>query len=275
MKVGVLKCILGLFALTCLQIFRMSYHTFPSTVLAVDHQKSSIFLNQRKTATCFLYPKWQLMWRDEFEGEQVNRSKWTLEEGWLDKNNELQFYHPDQVKVNQGLLRLVTDESYQSGALHTKDKWSFLYGRVEIRAKLPRGQGIFPAFWMMPNQDETWLPEIDIIELLGHEPDRVWMVVHWLENERLRSDAASFKGPDFSEAFHTFVLEWSEDELIWLIDGVERYRTTAFVPQVPMYLYLNTAVGGDWPGSPDETTRLPQAYEVDYIRVYQLKEGEH
>ncbi|MBM7539855.1 glycoside hydrolase family 16 protein [Amphibacillus cookii] len=274
MKIGVLKCTLGLLALIGLQILRVSYHTFPSTLTAVDHQMSSLFLNQRKTATCFLHPKWQLVWRDEFEGEQVNRSKWTLEEGWLDKNNELQFYHPNQVKVDQGKLRIETNKSYQSGALHTKDKWRFLYGRVEIRARLPRGQGIFPAFWMLPNQDETWLPEIDIIELLGHEPDRVWMVVHGLENDRLRSDSASFKGPDFSETFHTFVLEWSKDELIWLIDGVERYRTTSFVPQVPMYLYLNTAVGGDWPGSPDETTKFPQTYEVDYIRVYQLKEGE-
>lgn len=189
---------------------------------------------------------------------------------------ELQYYSPNNIAVEDGHLKLITKDqdyggkNFTSGAIHSKNKFSFLYGKVEMKAKLPKGQGMFPAFWMMPNQKNTWLPEIDIMEMLGHKPNEVWMVVHWLDaNNKLVSNSGNFIGNDYSKDFHTFGLEWTPTTLTWFIDGVESYRTDAFVPDMEMYLYLNTAVGGNWPGSPDKTTKFPQYFEVDYVRVYQ------
>lgn len=222
---------------------------------------------------------WTLIWQDEFENNNLESHLWNLENWAAEKNNELQFYTPDNVAVEGDHLKLISKEetyknrNYTSGAIHTKDKFSFQYGKVEMRAKIPSGQGIFPAFWMLPNVDDTWLPEIDIMEMVGHNPDEIWMVVHWLDNEgNLTNVAKSHIGTDYSNSFHTYGIEWSPEKITWFIDEEELFSTSVFVPQVEMYLYLNTAVGGDWPGSPDETTIFPQYFEVDYVRVYQ-KEG--
>lgn len=192
-----------------------------------------------------------------------------------EKNNELQYYHPENIKVRDGLLQIISKaeyyggRKYTSGAIHTKEKFSFQYGKVEMRAKLPSGQGIFPAFWLMPETGQTWLPEIDILEMVGHKPDEIWMVLHWIDdNDELVNVHSSYKGPDFSGNFHTFGIEWSPERITWFIDGKERFTTSAFIPEEEMYLYLNTAIGGDWPGDPDETTLFPQYFEVDYVRVY-------
>lgn len=221
---------------------------------------------------------WQLIWHEEFNESFLNQSKWSAEDWAAEKNNELQYYRPDNLMLENGLLKIVSlkenfgGRHYTSGAIHTKDKFSFLYGKVEMRAKLPRGQGIFPAFWMMPNKDQVWLPEIDILEMLGHKPEEIWMVLHWLNEEgRLTSVSDSFVGPDYSAGFHTFGIEWSEEKVAWFIDGVKRFETDTYVPKEEMYLYVNTAIGGNWPGSPDETTSFPQYFLVDYIRVFQKK----
>ncbi|WAA08561.1 glycoside hydrolase family 16 protein [Fervidibacillus albus] len=222
---------------------------------------------------------WKLIWHDEFEKPYVNRSNWNMENWASEKNNELQYYSPKNIVTEDGLLKIISRKEnyggreFTSGAMHTKDKFSFLYGKVEMRAKLPKGKGIFPAFWMMPNQDQTWLPEIDIMEMLGHKPEEIWMVLHWLnEDQKLTSVSSSYTGKDYSEDFHTFGIEWSEDQVVWLIDGVERFKTDIFVPKEEMYLYVNTAIGGNWPGSPNESTPFPQLFLIDYIRVFQ-KEG--
>lgn len=222
---------------------------------------------------------WKLIWQDEFEKNQLSSHLWNLEYWPAEKNNELQYYTPDNVAVDDDHLKLVSKrENYQgrkytSGAVHTKDLFSFQYGKVEMRAKLPSGKGIFPAFWMMPNNDDTWLPEIDILEMVGDKPDEIWMVLHWIDTQGdLTNVSQKNTGPDYSEAFHTYGVEWSPEEITWFIDEEEVFKTTAFVPNMEMYLYLNTAVGGDWPGDPDETTTFPQSFAVDYVRVYE-KEG--
>jgi len=219
--------------------------------------------------------EWKLVWQDEFEDDVLDVSKWNLEDWAAEKNNELQYYSPNNVRVEDGSLKLVSKKEkfkgrdYTSGAVHTMGKFSFLYGKVEMRAKLPASQGIFPAFWMMPDKENTWLPEIDIMEMLGHLPNEVWMVLHWLDNTgTLKSDFSTFKGPDFSKDFHTFGIEWSPDSIVWLVDGEERFRSSEFIPSENMYLYLNTAIGGNWPGSPDDSTVFPTSYEIDYVRVY-------
>lgn len=213
---------------------------------------------------------WKLIWHDEFNC--LDRNKWNIEDWAAEKNNELQYYSPTNVTIKNGLLQITSKKEqfkgkeYTSGALNTKGKFQLLYGKVEMRAKLPAGQGIFPAFWMMTDSDNS-LPEIDIMEMLGQKPTEIWMVTHWYTN-RLRSDSTSFIGPDFSQDFHTFGIEWTPEAITWFIDGIERFRTNKSIPSEPMYLYINTAIGGNWPKSPDTTTTFPVHYTVDYVRVY-------
>lgn len=224
---------------------------------------------------------WQLVWQDEFDGRWLNPQKWNIEVFSAEKNNELQYYRANNVMVKDGLLKLISKretfdgKEYTSGAIHSKDKFSFRYGKVEMKAKLPGGQGVFPAFWMMPNEDNTWLPEIDIMEMLGHKPEEIWMVVHWLDEVgSLTNVFAMYEGVDYTKGFHTFGVEWTPTSITWFIDGAERFRTDNFIPDMEMYLYLNTAIGGDWPGSSDETTILPQFFEVDYLKVYRRTGGD-
>ncbi|MBB6451737.1 beta-glucanase (GH16 family) [Salirhabdus euzebyi] len=225
--------------------------------------------------------QWVLIWSDEFDSVQLHRSKWQKENWAAEKNNELQFYRPENVTVDDGFLKLISkkemydDREYTSGAIHSKEKFSFLYGKVEMRAKLPKGQGIFPAFWMMPDVNDRWLPEIDIMEMLGHKPNESWMVLHWLDEKgELSTVSQSYIGENFADGFHTFGIEWTPEKVSWFIDGVKRFETTTYIPTEDMYLYLNTAIGGNWPGTPDETTTFPQYFEVDYVRVYQQNGAE-
>ncbi|MFC4403038.1 glycoside hydrolase family 16 protein [Gracilibacillus xinjiangensis] len=234
------------------------------------------FIQNKEIFETYLDDGWSLVWNDEFDNPQLDQAKWNIENWAAEKNEELQFYTPGNVKVQDGKLELISEmekyqgRNYTSGAIHSKDKFFFEYGKVEIRAKLPHGKGIFPAFWMMPNQDNVWLPEIDILEMLGHEPDRIWMVQHQLdENGNLQSESNSFKGADYSKDFHLFGIEWTPSEIVWLIDGKEQFRTNTFQSPGNMYLYINTAVGGVWPGNPDASTIFPQSFFVDYVRVFQ------
>lgn len=119
---------------------------------------------------------------------------------------------------------------------------------------------------------KAWPPEIDVLEILGHEINKVHMNNHWKTATNPHgSKGGFFVGPDFSKDFHTFAVEWTPKELIWYVDGVERFRSEEQIPQEPMYLLANLAVGGDWPGNPDETTPFPGFMDVDYIRVYERK----
>lgn len=219
--------------------------------------------------------QWVLIWQDEFENNCLASNKWNIEDWSSEKNNELQYYSPSNVNVENGVLKLISKneqykgKDYTSGAVHTQGKFDFLYGKAEMRAKLPAGQGMFPAFWMMTDKENTWLPEIDIMEMLGHKPNQVWMVSHWLgEDGKLKSVSTSFQGPDFSQDFHTFGIEWTPQSIKWFIDDMERFSISRNIPGESMYLYLNTAVGGNWPGAPDHTTVFPVSFEIDYVRVY-------
>ena len=222
---------------------------------------------------------WRLVWADEFDDVEITIKNWTIEDLVAKQNNELQYYSTNNVKVANGLLTIISKEesahgrNFTSGAVHTKNTFNFLYGKVEMKAKLPKGQGIFPAFWMMTNKVNTWLPEIDILEMVGHKPNEIWMVLHGLdESNEKKTVAHSFIGEDYSNAFHTYGLEWTPTKLIWLIDGEIKFETEKYIPQEEMYLYINTAVGGNWPGNPDHTTQFPTFFEIDYVRIYQ-KDG--
>ena len=216
---------------------------------------------------------WSLVWYDEFEGEAVDPSKWDVEDAALEKNNELQYYTPEDVYAESGYLVLRSQKRrmgtrlYTSGLVETKGRFSQRYGWFEVRAQLPKGQGIWPAHWLLP-EGGAWPPEIDIMELLGHEPTKIYMTNHWGTWPDNRQDGQELEGSNFSSGFHIFAVEWTPERLRWFVDGVKRFETTEHIPQVPMRIILNTAVGGDWPGPPDETTRFPQYHRIDYVRVY-------
>ncbi len=177
----------------------------------------------------------------------------------------------DQIAAEMGTP---TSFDYSSGILSGHDKLAFTFGYMEMRAKLPAGQGLWPAFWMLPEADGAFLPEIDILEVLGNDPTTAYQTLHSAdENGDRVIESNAFFGPDFSEDFHTFAVKWTEDKITWLIDDVAVFETQDSIPQEAMYLIANLAVGGDWPGSPDDTTEFPADFEIDYVRVYQNKDG--
>lgn len=222
-------------------------------------------------------PGWTLTFHDEFDGKVLDTSKW-LDRYWHGRthsNNEKQYYAPDGYKVEDGCLKLIAQRRsmggmpYTSGMVCSFESFAQQYGYFEIRARFPRGQGMWPAFWLLP-ADKSWPPEIDVLEILGHEPDKVYLTNHWrTEDRKHRSKGGHFQGPDFSKDFHTFAVEWTPEAIIWYVDGVERFRSTEGVPHEPFYVIANLAVGGNWPGDPDESTPFPGVMEIDSIRVYQ------
>lgn len=226
---------------------------------------------------------WKLVFADEFNGSQLDTTRWSTCYPWVEAggctnggNNELEWYQPDEVFVENGLLRLRAQERnvkegypYTSGMVITHEKFSFQYGYVEARIKVPAGQGLWPALWLLP-EDEDWPPEIDIHEVLGNTPSTIHTTLHYTtDGENHFSSGSSWKGPDFSAGFHTIGLLWEPHLIAWTIDGVERFAVTENIPQEPFYLLANLAVGGDWPGSPDAYTIFPSYYEIDYIRIYE------
>lgn len=228
---------------------------------------------------------WQLSWSDEFDGPVLDDAKWRVEDAFLVKNQELQYYTPEDVYLENGRLVLRSQKrqfwgydrgswrwfSYTSGLVETKGRFATTYGRVEVRAKLPATQGMWPAHWMLPVRD-VWPPEIDIMELLGDEPSRVYMTHHWGSWPSVQSNGGDYAGPDYSADFHEFALEWMPGRLDWYVDGALRFvSVTGSIPNEPFYVILNTAVGGQWPGNPDATSVFPQYHEIDYVRVYELE----
>lgn len=223
---------------------------------------------------------WQLTFDDEFDGTALDASKWNPHYNYDDIiNHELQAYIPGAISVADGKLLITAKhepgvqkgrtQAYTSGAMTTSKKFSQTYGWFEIRCKLPKGQGFWPAFWLLPDSNK-WPPEIDIFENLGHENTKMHYTNHWRgPDNKPRGKGFEKSGPDFTADFHTIAIEWTAEAIIWYMDGVEQCRVTEHIPQENMYVLVNLAVGGDWPKSPDKTTVFPQALEVDYVRVYQ------
>ena len=239
------------------------------------------------------YAGYALAWSDEFEAATLDTQYWNYEvNGNGGGNNELQFYRAENAYLREGLLVIEAREEafagrdYTSARVTTQDKFEFTYGRVDIRAALPTGQGIWPALWMLgANFPEVGWPqsgEIDIVELLGQEDDRVYGTVHW-QNEGNKAQYPNAGtggkklsgGENYHAQYHVFSLVWQETQLEWFVDGVsylkfeitDNANLAAF--RKAFFLIFNVAVGGDWPGSPDQSTRLPQRMLIDYVRVYQ------
>ena len=225
-------------------------------------------------------PGWKLTFQDEFDGNALNIQKWNPNDPWgRERNNELQAYVTNAFEVKDGILLIRAEKreafydgkrrAFTSGMMATYRKFSQEYGRFEIRCRVPKGKGLWPAFWLLP-EPLAWPPEIDVLEILGHEPNKVYMTHHFRDEQKAhKSDGGEWAGPDFSKEFHEFAVEWSPEKIVWFVDGVERFRSTKSIPHGKMYMLVNLAVGGDWPKAPDENTKFPCAMEVDYVRVYQ------
>lgn len=239
-----------------------------------------------------------LVWADEFDGTELDLAKWSIQTGdgcpalcgW--GNNEHQWYTTENHKVADGMLTLTArreernGKAYTSTRIRTLNKGDWRYGRFEMRARLPRGQGIWPAFWMLPSDNShygTWAAsgEIDIMEMVGHEPNRVHGTIHyggaWPDNQST-SNVVTLPSGTFNDDFHVFALEWDTAALRWYLDDelfatvTDWSSTSAPYPapfDVDFHILLNLAVGGNWPGPPDATTGFPQDFVIDYVRVYQ------
>jgi beta-glucanase (GH16 family) len=225
-------------------------------------------------------PGWTLTFEDDFgHGRALDLTKWNPNDPWgRERNKELQAYVTNAFEVKDGVLRIVARKAeatydgkprkFTSGMMTTFGKFAQQYGRFEIRCRVPKGKGLWPAFWLLPDP-LGWPPEIDVLETLGHEPNKAYMTHHFRDEKRQRgSDGGSWSGPDFTADFHEFAVEWSPDRIVWFVDGVERFRSSKSIPSGRMYALVNLAVGGNWPGAPDDSTVFPAALEVDWVRVY-------
>jgi beta-glucanase (GH16 family) len=246
-------------------------------------------------------PQWKLVWSDEFngpDGSAVDSSKWVQETGgggW--GNNELEYYtrRPKNAFLEKGnlVIKVVEEKysgsdgvsrNYTSARLKTQSKFSQTYGRFEARIKIPRGQGIWPAFWMLgADINRVQWPacgEIDIMENIGKEPALVHGTIHGPGYNGSNGIGSSFVlpgGERFADDFHIYAVEWEPNTIRFYVDDhLYGTRTPADLPKEtkwvydhPFFILLNVAVGGDWPGNPDSTSVFPQTMLVDYVRVYE------
>lgn len=256
---------------------------FPSirTASALPCLAISIFLVSAAQAQD--KPGWKLVWSDEFTEPAINASKWSFEVGPANVNSELEYYSnaPRNAFIENGSLVLraikenVGGRNYTSAKLHTRRKGDWLYGRIEVRAKLNRGKGLWPAIWMMPTDNAYggWPSsgEMDIMESLGHQSNRIYATVHWNSGgHQMQGSNKTLASGSFADDYHVFGYEWDAGVQRWYLDDVLWFTTTRGHPfDKRFYLILNVAVGGSWPGNPDGTTIFPNDMAVDYVRVFE------
>ena len=269
-----------------------------------DQQIQSFVLVELQAAQVMM-KQWTMVWQDEFDGTQIDENNWNFVQGGGGYGNqELQYYtkNANNVRVDDGKLIIearkenYNGHSYTSAKLESWGKASWTYGKFEIRAKLPTGQGLWPAIWMMPEDMDvygTWPAsgEIDIMEALGHEPGVVHGTLHYgVEHASVGNSYTLPGGQSFADGFHTFTTEWEPGEIRFYVDGIlyavqndwfaiDNSNPDVFTYPAPFdrdfYMQLNVAVGGEWPGNPDASSNFPQQMQVDYVKVYQLDEEDY
>ena len=233
---------------------------------------------------------WNIVWQDEFEGTELDRTNWTFDlggSGWGNAEWEAYTDRPENIRVEDGMLVIeareekatVSGRPYSSARIKTQGLHAWQYGRIEARMKLPYGQGIWPAFWMLGANNRGWPAsgEIDILEHIGRDPNTIYATVHAPGYSGGNGVGSSLVVPEdtLKNDFHVFAIEWQENEIRWFFDDQEFFKLTpADVPAEwifdhEFYIIINLAVGGRWPGYPDKTTVFPQFMYVDYVRVYQ------
>lgn len=239
--------------------------------------------------------KYELVWADEFDGNNVNLDNWTFVIWDAGKvNNEWQKYveNTDNYKVENGILSITATKTgenkkggYTATRLSSQNKKEFKYGRIEFRAKMPNGKGTWPALWMLgSNIEEVGWPrcgEIDIMEYVGYQPNVIHTNIHTKNDYGVTNNKVAINTKTAEEEFHIYGIIWTEDAIQFYLDSPHNIKNT-YAPiektpenwaySQPFYLIMNFAVGGAWGGvqGVDETI-WPQTMEVDYVRVYQLK----
>ena len=235
---------------------------------------------------------YHLVWHDEFDGDKLNEDDWNREKhsiGWV--NHERQEYVTDEefAFVENGELVIWPKEVIlesgnpiiRSGRINTQNKHDIKYGRIEARLKVPEGKGFLPAFWMMP-QDE------DIMEVLGDQTNVNYGTLHFGEPHKQNQGSIQLPEGDYAHEYHNFAIEWDPGEIRWYMDDQQYFQTSDWFTAVqgeeekpypapfnqPFHVILNVAVGGDWPGDPDETTVYDERSQmrVDYVRMFQKDE---
>lgn len=238
---------------------------------------------------------WRLVFHDEFDGSELDRDKWVTCYWWdnggctNEGNENLNWYRPENVLVEDGKLILRAEQTpirspdgdrfaYTSGMVTTgrntpdldvEPKAAFKHVYLEMRAKVPAGKGLWPAFWLLPADQES-KPEIDVMEILGDNPREVHMNFHYKdEHEDDNRASYTWTSTEPLTGWHVYGHDWQPEILSWYVDGVKHSHFDEHVPDEPMYLIANLAVGGEWPGAPDADTPFPSDFEIDYIRVWQ------
>jgi hypothetical protein len=240
------------------------------------------------------YTGMNLVWQDEFNGTSLNELDWNYEtgtgsSGW--GNNELQNYRTANTTVSNGRLVIearkenVNSSAYTSSRLTTQNKFDFKYGRVDIRAVMPQGKGLWPALWMLgTNITTTGWPscgEIDIMEMIGggSNDSKTHGTVHWSDGSNQYASFGASKAlgsGKLSDEFHVYTIIWDASSITWYLDDVQ-FNTISTSPahldefRNNFFFIFNVAVGGNWPGSPDGNTVFPQQMTVDYVRVFQTQ----
>ena len=287
-----------MFGLTKKEWSKMKRISFiPSLPLAV-----CLILGALAFGTGSAYGGWQLVWSDEFtnaDGSSPDPTKWGYDTGAWPDNAELEYYttRTNNARIQGGNLVIEADQenyggrSYTSARLKTQYKWSWAYGRIEARIKIPKGQGIWPAFWMLgTNIDSVSWPtcgEIDIMENIGtitnNEQSKAHGTIHGPQDGHDYNYGSGVGGTYtlpggaiLSDDFHIYAIEWTTNQIKWFVDTNLYFTATpASLPSdgiwvftAPEFIILNVAVGGQWPGNPDATTVFPQQMLLDYVRVY-------
>jgi beta-glucanase (GH16 family) len=236
---------------------------------------------------------WKLVWSDEFDYTGLpDKTKWDYEEGFV-RNHELQYYtrgRLENARVENGMLILECRKEhftpphhapveYTSGSIHTQKTASWKYGRIEVRAKIPSGKGVWPAIWTVgADRSQAGWPacgEIDIMEFIGRLPDKIHGTIHYGVNGKHKQDTGTLTTAKPYDDFHVYAIEWHPDRIDFFFDD-QKYRSVSLDQagkgesnafRLPHFLRLNFAFGGDWPGEVDDAV-LPQKFMIDYVRVY-------
>ncbi len=258
------------------------------TIRNDDGSTTEVTIPETGYTTPDSYLGMSLIWQDEFD--TFDDDNWTHEmgtgsNGW--GNNELQYYREENTSIVDGHLVIeaiaenFAGRNYTSSRMITKDKFEFQYGRVDIRANIPYGQGIWPALWMLGADisSVSWprCGEIDIMEMVGHQAATTYGTAHWADVNQEHVSAGnntSLGAGILNDEFHVFSIVWTSTSIKWYIDDQQYHVLSTTDPALaeltnPMFFIFNVAVGGNWPGSPDGSTVFPQRMIVDYIRVFQ------
>lgn len=248
------------------------------------------------TATCARAEGWELVWSDEFDYQGLpDKAKWGYETGFV-RNHESQYYTQarlENARVENGMLVIECRKEhfqppnhapveYTSASLTTRNKFTWQYGRIEVRAKLPHGRGVWPAIWTLgadePRVGWPACGEIDIMEFVGKQPNDIHGTIHYAVDGRHRSDGGKIVADNPPGDFHIYAMEWHTNRIDFFYDGV-KYHTASTDKagdgpdnpfRKPHYLLINFALGGNWGGQFDDAI-LPQTYLIDYVRVYKPK----